>query len=150
VAQTGQVFDHLHRSGNVHDSNGAVEFVRRCVEAVRAVLPGVSIEMRLDSAFFSDEMICAAEELAVDYTISVPFERFVELKNMIEARRFWWPTRGTKGCSSHFEEHWKPKSWQSGARFLFIRNRVKQQSKGPVQLDLFEPLEFEGLGSAHY
>lgn len=25
VAQTGQVFDYLHRSGNVHDSNGAID-----------------------------------------------------------------------------------------------------------------------------
>jgi hypothetical protein len=32
VAQSGQVLDHLHRSGNVHDSNGALEFVTRCVE----------------------------------------------------------------------------------------------------------------------
>jgi len=27
VAQTGQVLDVLHRSGNVHDSKGSVEFV---------------------------------------------------------------------------------------------------------------------------
>lgn len=27
IAQTGQVFDVLHRSGNVHDSNGAKEFI---------------------------------------------------------------------------------------------------------------------------
>ena len=141
VAQTGQVFEHLHRSGNVHDSNGAVEFVRRCVEEVRTTLPGVRIEMRLDSAFFSDEMVRSAEELGVEYTISVPFERFTELKGMIEERHYWWPTRGTKGRGSHFEQSWKPKSWQSAARFLFIRNRVKTQSKGPVQLDLFEPVE---------
>ena len=141
VAQTGQVFDHLHRSGNVHDSNGALEFVSRCVEEVRTALPGVRIEIRMDSAFFSDEMIRGAEELGVEYTISVPFERFVELKTMIEARSYWWRTRGTRGRGSHFEEHWKPKSWRRAARFMFIRNRVKVQSKVPVQLDFFEPLE---------
>jgi hypothetical protein len=31
VAQTGQVLDGLHRSGNVHDSKGSVEFVTACV-----------------------------------------------------------------------------------------------------------------------
>ena len=36
VAQTGQVFDHLHRSGNVHDSNGALAFVAGCIQEVRA------------------------------------------------------------------------------------------------------------------
>lgn len=141
VAQTGQVFDYLHRSGNVHDSNGALQFVAHCVAEVRAVLPAVGIELRLDSAFFSDEMISGLEELGVEYTISVPFERFVELKGMIEERDYWWPTRGGGGRGWHFEESWKPKSWQSGARFLFIRTRVKVQSKGPVQLDLFEPVE---------
>jgi hypothetical protein len=35
VAQTAQVLDVLHRSGNVHDSNGAVEFVCQCVGRLR-------------------------------------------------------------------------------------------------------------------
>jgi len=30
IAQTGQVFDVLHRPGNVHDSNGAETFVQTC------------------------------------------------------------------------------------------------------------------------
>jgi hypothetical protein len=105
VAQTGQVFDHLHRSGNVHDSNGALEFVERCVHEVKNTLPGVQIEIRMDSAFFSDAMIRCAEALGVEYTVSVPFERFVELKTVIEERSCWWQTRGTKGRGSHFERH---------------------------------------------
>lgn len=141
VAQSGQILDHLHRSGNVHDSNGALEFVRRSVAEVRAALPGVRIEMRLDSAFFSDAMIRLAGELGVEYSISVPFERFVELKRMIEDRDFWWTTRGAGGRGSHFEKSWKTKSWQSAARFLFVRTRAEVQRKGPVQLDLFEPRE---------
>ena len=35
IAQTGQVLDVLHRSGNVHDSKGALEFVTACVQTVR-------------------------------------------------------------------------------------------------------------------
>jgi hypothetical protein len=35
IAQTGQVLDVLHRSGNVHDSHGAIEFVSACVQARR-------------------------------------------------------------------------------------------------------------------
>jgi hypothetical protein len=31
VAQTGQVFDFLHRNGNFHDFNGALGFVKSCV-----------------------------------------------------------------------------------------------------------------------
>ncbi len=141
IAQTGQIFDHLHRSGNVHDSNGACAFVVRCVEAVRAAQPSAKIETRMDSAFFSDEMVSALEELGVDYTISVPFERFTELKQKIERRSYWWNTRGSKGRSAHFEEFWKPKSWEQLGRFLFVRQKKKLQTKGPLQLDLFEPIE---------
>lgn len=141
IAQTGQVFDHLHRSGNVHDSNGACEFVVRCVEAVRAALPSARIETRMDSAFFSDEMVSTLEALGAEYTISVPFERFAELKQKIEARNYWWPTWGSKGRSTHFEECWKPKSWEQSGRFLFVRQKKKLQTKGPLQLDLFEPVQ---------
>lgn len=54
IAQTGQVLDFLFRSGNVHDSHGARYFIQTCIQEVRSVLPGVHIEVRMDSAFFSD------------------------------------------------------------------------------------------------
>jgi hypothetical protein len=43
---------------------------------------------------------------------------------------------------SYFETQWKPKSWPRRCRFVMIRTRSKQQQKGPVQLDLFEPYEY--------
>jgi hypothetical protein len=51
VAQTGQVLDVLHRSGNVHDSHGALTFMRDCIEALRERLPGVTVESRKDAPF---------------------------------------------------------------------------------------------------
>jgi hypothetical protein len=47
----------LHRSGNVHDSKGAAECITQCVARVRERLPRVNIELRMDSAFFSDAII---------------------------------------------------------------------------------------------
>jgi hypothetical protein len=141
LAQTGQVFDYHHRSGNVHDSNGAREFMKHCIDELRAACPRAVLESRLDSAFFSDEIISGAEELGVEYSVSVPFERFTELKGIIEAREAWWETPGTGGRGSHFELWWKPGSWQRRARFLFIRTKVKVQQKGAIQLDLFEPVD---------
>lgn len=138
IAQTGQVFDFLHRSGNVHDSRGAREFMQACVDAIRAALPGVIVEIRADSAFFSDELVTLLRESKVEFTLSVPFERFVELKGMIESRKRW---RKVDKERSYFEKRWRPKSWAISDRFLFIRTRVKRQRKGPVQLDLFEPHE---------
>jgi len=49
IAQTLQVFDFLHRSGNVHDSNGAKAFILACIDAVHAALPNVQIEVRMDA-----------------------------------------------------------------------------------------------------
>jgi hypothetical protein len=139
VAQTSQVLDFLHRSGNVHDSNGAREFILACVSAVREALPGVIIEVRMDSAFFSDEIVAALDDAGIEFTISVPFERFVDLKRKIEARQRWHRLGSEV---SYFEESWKPKKWDRRFRFLFIRTRAKRQQKGPVQLDLFVPYEY--------
>ena len=139
VAQTGQVLDFLHRSGNVHDSNGAREFILQCVQQVRDELPGVIIEVRMDSAFFSDEIVAALNEKGVEFSISVPFERFVELKQMIERRQRWYSINAE---ISYFETEWKPKSWPRCCRFLMIRTLAKKQQKGPIQLDLFEPYQY--------
>jgi hypothetical protein len=75
--------------------------------------------------------------------VSVPFERFTDLKACIEARRLWWPGAAEW---SYFEAKWKPKAWKTPHRFLFLRTRVKQQHKEPIQLDLFVPHAY-GYGS---
>ncbi len=139
VAQTSQVFDFLHRSGNVHDSQGAKDFILACIQQVRRVLPGVIIEVRMDSAFFSDEIVSALQKAGVAFTLSVPFERFVELKSMIESRERWLTVSRDV---SYFETAWKPKVWDRRFRFLFIRTRALRQHKEPVQLDLFVPYEY--------
>jgi len=142
VAQTGQFFDALHRPGNVHDSNGADEFIPGCIEAARAAVPGVVIESRVDSAFFSQNTAIMLEDQEVEFTASVPFERFPELKQTIEERRRW---RRIDSTWSYFEADWKPKSWPEGwdFRFLFFRRKSKKIHKGPIQLDLFLPDTYE-------
>lgn len=139
IAQTAQVLDFLHRSGNVHDSHGAREFILACVHAVREALPGIIIEVRMDSAFFSDEIVSALEAEGVEFTLSVPFERFAELKAMIENRRRW---QHVSNDVSYFEADWKPKVWDRRFRFLLIRTRAVRQNKEPIQLDLFVPHEY--------
>ena len=96
----------------------------------------------MDSAFFNDAMTQKLEELKVEFTISVPFERFHELKGMIEQRKRWSRIPGGEREQSAFERKWKPKSWDRKARFLFVRTETPTQRKGPLQLDLFEPVEF--------
>lgn len=136
VAQTGQVLDFLFRSGNVHDSNGAREFILACISAVRTALPGVQIEVRMDSAFFSDDIVQPLHQLGVEFSLSVPFERFAHLKQTIEQRRFWWRLNAEV---SYFEPHWKPQSWNRRFRILVLRTQTRVRPHGPVQLDLFIP-----------
>ncbi len=138
IAQTGQVFDVLHRPGNVHDSNGAKNFISDCVEKIRVILPKAAIEVRMDSAFFSDELVKQLDQLKIEFTISVPFERFAELKGKIESCEKW--NNIDRACD-YFEESWKPKKWNQQHRFIFIRQQVFKQQKGVVQLDLFRPYE---------
>jgi hypothetical protein len=139
VAQTGQVLDVWHRPGNVHDSNGAQAFILACVQEIKAILPRCIIEARLDSAFFSDEIVGLLDTEGVAFTISVPFERFTELKGLVKARKRW---RHLGERCEFFETHWKPKRWDEKYRFVFIRTSNRRQYKEPVQLDLFIPYEY--------
>jgi len=136
VAQTGQVFDVLHRPGNVHDSRGAQAFLTEGLGRARGLRPDAHLEVRLDSAFFSEATLATLDAEQVEYTISVPFERFVELKDRIEQRRRWTKIDPEL---AYFELEWKPKSWASGARFVCVRKTVAGRLPGPWQLDLFVP-----------
>lgn len=137
VAQTGQVYDVLHRSGNVHDSNGAWEFmVDRFTEVREKGFRG-RLEARFDGAHFDQATCLWLREEGVEFSGSVPFERLAQLKSKIECRKRWarideeW---------SFFEEEWKPATWCVSMRFIFYRHQVRQPRKGPIQLDLFEPV----------
>jgi hypothetical protein len=139
LAQTGQVFDVYHRPGNVHDSHGAREFILACIKILKQELPWLKIEVRMDSAFFSDAIVSVLDAMGVEFTLSVPFERFVELKRRIQDRERW---RSMDATWSFFECAWKPKKWEKTYRFLFIRQRCATIRKEPIQLDLFIPYEY--------
>jgi hypothetical protein len=139
VAQTDQFFDVYHRPGNVHDSNGADQFMMNCFAKAKKELKNTIFESRIDSAFFNHKILSLLDNKSVKFTASVPFERFPQLKGMIEQRKRW---RTIDRQWSYFETKWKPKSWNTSYRFIFTRKKTKRQQKGPLQLDLFEPRDF--------
>ena len=139
IAQTDQVLDVHHRPGNVHDSNGADTFIGHCIGHVRSCLPHAQVETRIDSAFFNEVITERLHGSGVEFTLSVPFERFAALKGLVEGRRRW--RRMAPGLD-YFETRWKPKSWNTRYRFIFIRKQVRCQDKLPIQLDLFRPTEY--------
>lgn len=141
VAQTAQVLAVHHRSGNVHDSNGAIHFIECCVGKVKNACPQARIELRMDGAFFSERVIDSLNQLGVQYSISVPFERYTTtIKCYIDERKRW---RRLRKGARYFEKRISLDSWSiAQQRFLFVRDRQKQQSKGVIQLDLFKPHDF--------
>jgi hypothetical protein len=139
VAQTGQFFDVHHRPGNVHDSNGATQFMMDCFEAAKSHLPGTILESRMDSAFFNQDILSMLNGKHIKFTASVPFERFAQLKQLVEKRKRW---QKIDSQWSYFEADWKPKCWDASFRFIFTRKKNKKQRKGPLQLQLFEPVDF--------
>lgn len=137
LAQTSQVLDVLHRPGNVHDSNGAAAFMEACIAALPA---GADVEVRADSAFFGEGIVATLDPLC-RFTLSLPFARFPVLKGRIEARRKWARIDAETDC---FEMAWRPESWSHRrVRLIAVRRRQKVRRKGPLQLDLFEPMDFE-------
>ena len=78
VAQTGQVLDAYHRPGNVHDSNGAEQFIYNRLLQLKKTLPQAILETRMDSAFFNETIVDKLNEEEIEFTISVPFTRFTE------------------------------------------------------------------------
>lgn len=137
VAQTSQVFDVHHRAGNVHDSNGAADFMRDCISAVPSRF---KVEVRADSAFFSEEIVSVLSTRS-RFTISLPFMRFTELKTAIEDADEWNRVDAQTDC---FLMKWRPACWEHNEiRLIALRRRQRKQRKGPLQLDLFEPVDHE-------
>lgn len=111
MAQSSQVLSTLHRSGNVHDSNGAREFMLSCIDKARAAVgPSVIIEARMDAAFFSDEIVQMLKQADVCYTISAPFERFADLREIVEDQVPWQDNGEVSQYCDAFERQWSPKA----------------------------------------
>jgi hypothetical protein len=139
MAQTGQVFDVLHRAGNCHDSRGALDFIFSCEQNLRSEGFRGILEVRLDGAHYSDATCTGLHDAGVEFSVSVPFQRLPQLKGIIEDRVLWYRIDDEW---SYFKWSWRP-SAKSRLSFpcVIYRRRVAKPRKGPIQLDLFEPIE---------
>ena len=126
VSQTSQFFDVYHRPGNVHDSNGADQFITQCFDKVKEDLKNTIFESRMDSAFFNETILSVLDSRSVKFTASVPFARFPQLKEIIENRKRW---RTIDREWSYFESKWKPKSWDTAYRIIITRRKNKKPIK---------------------
>ena len=146
VSQISCILDILHRPGNVHDSNGAQDFLLARIRELRAGLSRrPHFEVRGDGAFFDRKLLSALDEEDVAFTCSVPFRRLADLKHLVENATTW---RRLNKRWEATEADYLPASWaeiEGRVRFILYRQTSRKQRKQVLparrQLDLFLPDE---------
>jgi hypothetical protein len=137
LAQTGHIVRVKNRPGNVHDSKGAVGFVRDLIEDMRMRLGrSLPLEFRMDGAFFQREIIALLERKRTGYAIKVPFFKWLGLLPVIRQRQRWQALREGMGC---FEIALPIAAWEKTLRVVVYRKPVHHETKKNYQLDLFDP-----------
>ena len=137
LAQTGHILRVKNRPGNVHDSHGAVAFVRELIDDGRLRLGNaLPLEFRMDGAFFQREVIALLERRKSRYAIEVPFVKWLGLVPIIRERQRWHQLQ--EGMS-YFEVSLNVAAWYKTLRVVVYRKPVHHQTKKNYQLDLFDP-----------
>jgi hypothetical protein len=136
LAQTGQLLEIWNRPGNVHDSHRALELLRFLVDDVRRALGRIAIEVRLDAAFFQQEILRFLADSRVEYALKVPMWRWLELRRPIAERTHW--TRIAPRLSAFSMLLHIPK-WNISQRVVVYRKHVSGETRKNFQLDLFTP-----------
>ena len=149
LAQTGHILRVKNRPGNVHDSKGAVDFLRDLIDDVRIRLGrALPLEFRMDGAFFQREIIALLDRRGAGYAIKVPFFKWLGLLPLIRDRQHWHALREGMGC---FELPLNIAAWQRTLRVVVYRKPVHHETKKNYQLDLFDPddgyFEYSAVGT---
>jgi hypothetical protein len=139
VAQLGQILRVWNRPGNVNDSHNAVGVLRGELQALRARLGRIPIEVRLDGAFFLPGVLQFLDgEAAVRWATKVPLWQWLGIREEIARRRRW--TRVDARIEG-FETilRFERPGWPEAVRVAVYRKRVWHRSRKNFQLDLFSP-----------
>jgi len=135
LAQTGHILRVQNRSGNVHDGKASKEFIRRVLADAEEISPGAKIEMRLDGAYFREDLLSWLPD-RVEYAVKVPFYRWLDLKGIIQRRKRW---KHVATDIDGFDMVLPVAPWGMEFRVAIYRKRVLHKSPKNYQLDLFDP-----------
>lgn len=137
LAQTGQVLRVWNRPGNVHDSHGAVEFLRLLLGELRARFGRRhQLEVRLDGAFCQPDLLHFLDGEDVEYGIKLPLWQWLDLRPAIASRQRWV---AVDASVSGFELWLSIPAWKLRKRVVVYRKHVSHRSRKNFQLDLFSP-----------
>lgn len=140
VAQTGHFLRVKNRRGNHHDSKGgSLAMISDCIRDVRERLgSAVTIEVRLDSAFFSERILRFLIKIGIPYAVKMPIWKWTGAKDLINQRERW---KVASKDLSYFATTIHLKKWKIEVPVIIFRkcltkNNLKQKT---FQLDLFDP-----------
>lgn len=137
LAETGHVIRVKNRSGNVNDGKASITFLRSLFGQIEGTLDsGYKLIMRMDGAFFLQEVLGLLKRRSEGYAIKVPFWKWLDLKNLIRENRKW--NRVGKGID-YFERMIRIDKWNMELRAVIYRKKVHHRSRKNYQLDLFDP-----------
>jgi hypothetical protein len=137
LAQTGHILRLKNRPGNVHDSRGAVRFLRELIHELRARFgQGLPLEFRMDAAFFQEEILGLLAREGCEYAIKVGFWTWLDLKARVAAQACW---ERIDDQVSYFEAQLRVEPWGLTLRVVLYRKRVRHETRKNFQLDLFAP-----------
>jgi hypothetical protein len=136
-ANTGQIVRVRNRAGNVHDGKASMVFLKELFAQLGAMDRRRRVlEMRMDGAFFRDDVLDLLDFKRVEYGIKVPFYPWLGLKGHIVKRRRWQRVDDTVDC---FELRLAIKPWSRSVRMVIYRKKVAHETRKNFQLDLFDP-----------
>lgn len=116
LAEGGDCLGVRWRPGSAHTAAGAIAWIERLVERLRAA--GVEeITLRLDKGFFSREMVTALEALGVAYVLKVPDQKWVRSR------------LSTYRHSAKDAALWTASGTLYGARLLSVQKRRERPAK---------------------
>jgi len=126
-----------NRPGNIHDSRGAVAFLRDTLRQVRRLLdPKTRFHLRGDGAFFQRSVIGFLHNACCLYTLRVPMHRWLGLKETIQMRTRW---KSINKRIDFFQTRLLVEAWNMELDVTVYRKKIAHPSPRNYQLDLFSP-----------
>jgi hypothetical protein len=131
VAETGHFLAIWNRPGNVHDSNRALQLIKR----IEKQLSLFSIRFRADSAFCVPAVLNYLLQRQIPFAVKAPFWKLLALKTAAQQRHLWYS----------IDEIWsffwlkKPIDSLEKEHYALLFRKRSKNLRSLSSLDLFSP-----------
>jgi hypothetical protein len=139
LAETTHVLRVKNRSGNVHDGKASLGFLQDLWrQLMLSPLGTADLRMRMDGAFFRQDVLTWLKARGIGYAIKVPFYRWLDLQQYIRTKPTWTRVSAeVSGCVVPAAAT----PWGTPLWVVLYRKKVAHQTAKNFQLDLFDPAD---------